>query len=114
MTDEEVEKSFALAAEFFPKYFPDFEYECYMCHSWLLDPTLKKLLKPESNILKFSNRFDVTETNDSTSGIAIIFGSGTTYETVPEKTPQTSLQKAAQEHIRNGGKLYDGYGFMKK
>lgn len=114
MSDKEVEESFNLAKEFFPKYFPDFEYKCYMCHSWLLDPTLRQLLPPDSNIVKFLNRFDVTETHESTSGLGIIFGGGTTYENVLEKTPQTSLQKAAYDYIKNGGKLLDGFGFIKK
>lgn len=114
MSDGEVEKSLNLAKEFFPKYFPDFDYKYYMCQSWLLDPTLRQLLPPESNIVKFLNRFDITETHESTSGLGIIFGSGTTYENVLKKSPQTSLQKAAYDHIKNGGKLLDGFGFMKK
>ena len=114
MTDEECEESFVRSKEFFKKYFPDFDYKCYFCHSWLLDPTLQKFLKPESNIIKFQNRFDITETHESASGLGIIFGGGTTYENVLEKTPQTSLQKAAYDYIKNGGKLLDGYGFIKK
>ena len=114
MSDKEVEESFNLAKDFFPKYFPDFEYKCYMCRSWLLDPTLRQLLPPESNIVKFLDRFDVTETRESTSGLGIIFGGGTTYENVLKKTPQTSLQKAAYDYIKNGGKLLDGFGFIKK
>jgi hypothetical protein len=60
------------------------------------------------------NRFDITETHESTSGLGIIFGGGTTYENVLQKTPKTSLQKAAYDYVKNGGKLLDGYGFIKK
>ena len=114
MTDEEVEESFRMAEEFLPKFFPDHDYKCYTCHSWLLDPALRKLLKPDSNIIRFMDRFDVVETNPSTSALGIIFGVGTTYENVLEKNPQTSLQKAAQEYIRNGGTLGEGFGFIKR
>lgn len=114
MSDEEVGASLKMAAEFFSKYFPDFDYKCYYCYSWLLDPTLKKLLKPESNIIKFQNRFDITEADESDEGLEIVFGSGTTYENVLTKNPETSLQKAAYEYIKNGGKLREGLGFMER
>lgn len=114
MSEGEVEESLKLASEFFPKYFPDFDYKCYVCHSWLLDPTLKTLLRPNSNIIKFQNRFEISDIEEATSGLGSIFGSGTNYENVLAKTPETSLQKAAYEHIKNGGKLYEAHGFMKK
>lgn len=114
MSNEDVESSLKKAAEFFPKYFPDFDYKCYVCHSWLLDPTLKLLLPPDSNIIKFLNRFEITDKTESASGLGSIFGSGTNYENVLAKTPETALQKAAYEHIKNGGKLYEAHGFMEK
>ena len=114
LLDEEAEESFKMSKVFFKKYFHDFDYKCYFCHSWLLDPTLRKLLKPDSNIVKFLDRFDVTETNESESGLRIIFGGDTTYENVLEKTPQTGLQKSAYEYIKNGGKLLEGFGFIEK
>lgn len=114
MTDAEVSRSFKLAEDFFKEYYPNFDYKCYTCNSWLLDPTLKQLLPPTSNIVKFQNRFDITETAESTSGLSIVFGAGTSYENVLSKTPETSLQRAIQDHIKNGRKLYSGFGFAEK
>lgn len=114
MSDQEVEASLKTAAEFFPKYFPDFDYKCYVCHSWLLDPTLRQLLRPDSNIIRFLNRFEISDQEESTSGLGSIFGGGTNYENVLSKTPETSLQKAAYEYIKNGGKLHEAHGFMEK
>ena len=114
MSDEECEESFNLSKEFFKKYFPEFDYKCYFCHSWLLDPTLRELLKPDSNIIKFQNRFDIIDPHESTAGIKLIFDANTDYENVLERTPKTSLQKAAYDYIKRGGKLHEGYGFIKK
>ncbi len=49
--------SFIQAKEFFDRYFPEFKYRYFTCHSWLLDETLKKYLPPESNILKFQSLY---------------------------------------------------------
>lgn len=114
MPDSEVSRSFALAKDFFAEHFPDFDYKCHSCSTWLLDPTLRQLLPPQSNIIKFLDRFDVIETVESQSGLAIIFGSGTTYGNVLSKTPVTSLQRAVYDHVKNGGKLFSGYGFAEK
>ena len=114
MTDSEVSRSFKLADAFFAEYFPDFDYKCYSCKSWLLDPTLRTLLPPESNIIRFLDRFDVIETEETTSGLTIIFGAGTNYENVLSKNATTSLQTAVQRHVQNGGKLLSGYGFAEK
>ena len=53
----ECDESFALAREFFDKHFPDFKYKAFTCSSWLLDDTLKKHLREDSNILAFAKRF---------------------------------------------------------
>ena len=58
LDEEECEKSYKKAVEVFKKYFPEYNIKGFLCESWLLAPELKKLLKPESNILKFKEKYN--------------------------------------------------------
>lgn len=112
MTEEACSEAYALSKEFFAKYYPEFNYKCYTCSSWLLDKTLKGFLKPDSNIVKFMDSFDIDDkVKESYDALTYLFVRGTTVDDVKNLTPKTSLQKAVVEHIKNGGKLYSGYGF---
>ena len=45
------------------KMFPDCHY--FVCDSWLLYPGLKELMKPDSNIIRFQERFHIFEVNEA-------------------------------------------------
>ena len=113
-TEETCKEAYRLAEEFFPKYFPEYKYEYYTCHSWLLDNTLKKFLKPTSNIVWFMDTFEITENHESYEALTYLFGRGTKLQDIDKLTPETSLQKAIVEHLKNGGKLYEAFGLQKK
>ena len=113
-SEEACKEAYKLCEEFFPKYFPEYQYEYYTCNSWLLDPTLRKFLKPESNIYKFAATFEVTEGRESIDALTYLFGRGTELKDLDTLTPETSLQKCVVEHLKNGGKLYSSFGLKKK
>ena len=52
-----MDESFARAKEIFRKCYPDYPFKGFHCRTWLLSPQLRTILKPESNILSFQNRF---------------------------------------------------------
>jgi len=104
-------KSYAMSEVFFAKYFPEYEYKCYACNSWLLDETLKSMLKPTSNILLWAKEFEVVKSKEKYDSLIYLFVRGTTLEDVPNLKPVTSLQKNVVEHIKKGGKMYVSYGF---
>ncbi|MBR5314423.1 MAG: DUF5596 domain-containing protein [Clostridia bacterium] len=109
-TPETCAEAYALAEEFFAKYFPEFTYKHYVCNSWLLDETLRKFLKPESNIIKFMDTFKIAATKEAYSALIYLFGRGVEVEHLSTVTPETSLQKAVVDHLQNGGKLYTTFG----
>lgn len=113
-TKETCKEAYRIAEEFFPKYFPEYSYDYYTCNSWLLDRTLKKFLKPTSNIVWFMDTFEVTESKESFDALTYLFGRGTELKDLDKLTPETSLQKAIIEHLKNGGKLYTSFGLKKK
>lgn len=111
---EECDRSFAMAKEFFPKYFPDFPWTVFTCHSWLLDDTLEALLPERSNILTFRHRFTPVEKEPSDAVLGYIFGWRTTRGQVRFLPAESALAKAVKAHIRKDGLFYEALGYIPK
>ncbi len=111
---EQCVESFALAKEFFEKYIPEHHWEKFICHSWLLDPSMLPLLGENSNIEKFQTLFTPTSTNESDAAIRYIFGWYENRESVAQLTPKSGFAKRVQDHILSGGKLYEVAGWRAK
>ena len=112
-TPEVWEASFAMAKEFFAKYFPDYSYNYYSCFSWFLSPDLDKLMNKDSNVLKFQKLFTVAYTEENDIMLYFTFGWGTTLEDIEKIEAKTSLQKRIKKYVAEGNKLTHGYGFIK-
>ncbi len=99
-----VQDSYRQAGEFFRGFSPVF-----LCESWLLCPELPRLLRADSNILKFQAGYRLygIEPN-SRQAEERIFGR---LCSDPSEYPETtSLQRAAKRHLEAGGKLESGRG----
>lgn len=108
-----VDASVQEAVLFFRKYYPLYGCAEYTCHSWLLAPALKKLLREDSRILAFQRRFDIGEVDEgSCSYLQWIFqtSEGVSLIDFPE---QTSLQRTAKNYLLAGGKIGEAYGRMR-
>ena len=110
----ECQKSFAMAREFFAKYYPDMEYRWFSCFSWLLDDTLQQFLPPESNILQFAGMFSVVEKKKADDIIRFMFGWNATREQADQWDCRSSFAKAIQQAIREGTVFYEVRGLMPK
>ncbi len=98
LSEEEVDKSFDLSKQFFKTYYPEYEYLAYTCNSWMLYSKNSLLLSPQSNILNFSNRFElICETQRKDMAIKYIFGRD--YENIEDYPQETSLQRNALKHL---------------
>lgn len=98
---EDCVESYARAAAFFPKYFPEKAPHAYVCFSWLLDPSLADQLDAANNIVRFQRQFQrlpLRETNDDQfKGLyPEAWSSPDTCE------PRTSLQRGLLRHLRAG------------
>lgn len=108
-----VDASIQEAVLFFRKYYPRYGHAEYTCHSWLLAPALKRLLREDSRILAFQRRFDIGEVDEgSCSYLQWIFQAS---EDVPliDLPEQTSLQRTAKNYLLAGGRIGDAYGIMR-
>jgi len=108
---EELSRSFKLAEEFFEKYFPYYHYDYYMCHSWLLDETLKKFLPEESNIIKFQNLFHPVLEPEDDAILRFMFKYHIEKrEELNECIATTHFAKNVKEYALSGGKFYNVLG----
>ncbi len=111
---EECDKSIAMAKDFFPKYFPEFHWKVFTCHSWLLDDTLEQLLPTHSNILKFQRRFTIVEKRRSDDILGFVFRWQTSRGQVKNRVADTSFAQAVKAHIRKNGDFYSVLGYIPK
>jgi len=102
----EVHASYLRAKPFFAKYFPEYNYKCFVCGSWLLDHHFKDFLKPTSNIMKFASEFDVICWHPSNDALRRLF------DLSPNKGPENSFQRNVRTFTENGGQLLEGYGIL--
>ena len=113
LTPEKCISSIEKAKEFFKKYFPDFDYKCFVCHSWLLDRTLKDLLPEQSNILKFAEMFDIISEEKSDDILTYVFKCNTTRYSLRNAAAETSFAKNIKEAVKEGREFFKAFGVMK-
>lgn len=85
----------------------------FVCESWLLYPPQYDFLKPESNIIKFMDHFDIVYVRELTNRQDMwrIFGMRESYD--PKELPRdTSLQRGYAEHLEKTGVNGWGYGVL--
>lgn len=103
--------SYAQAIEFFPRYYPQMKFTLFTCWSWLLDPSLPKILPPESNIVKFQSPFHLLPVVGSEGQCYdLAFGHGTL--DITAVIPTTSLQRAIVDFVRAGNRMRSAAGFI--
>lgn len=110
---EECEKSFETAKKFFKKFYPDYEYKYFTCHSWLLDTSLKEILSDSSNIIRFQNLFDVVHEKKSDSILKYTFKWNTTREDLKDISCTSGFAQKIKDRILAGKDFYISYGIFK-
>lgn len=112
MDHEACTASIAQAAEFFPTYLPNWQVSVAICNSWLLDPQMKAFLKPESNIIRFQDRFELVDQRWDASESVMQFVFGKHVDDVESITPHSSLERGVIDHLKSGGKFESRAGWF--
>jgi len=119
------EESVAAAAESFEQWYPEEPLAAFVCTSWLLDPQLAEYLRPESNIIRFQQRFDLLPylpPEDASEGdrelmrlgLQLPVPEGALTEEDLQRIPQdTSLRRAFTAHLRAGRHWHVRTGLLK-
>lgn len=104
LSPELVDESFRQAAAFFAEHFADYPTRLFHCGSWLLDPQLLEVLRPESNMSKFQQRWTLDGEIGPGDEDAIFFvfrrRGAIDRSTLPR---ETSLQRAILDKLDAGG-----------
>ena len=103
-------ESFAQAEKFFPEYF-NYKFKAFGCYTWLFDPNFKKLLPPESNILKFQQLFNIFKYSEADYGGLDYIFVNINKNNIKDAPTDTSFRKAIVEHILSGGIMQSGSGY---
>lgn len=83
----------------------------FLCDSWLLSPSLKKLLPSSSHILAFQRRFTLLKTNyQSSQAEERVFGQVLKDPRAYQAT--TTLARNLQEFLLSGGKVGESLGYF--
>ena len=114
---EDVDDSFARARDFFGRYFPEAPAHALQCNSWLLDPQLAQVVKPESNLASFQRRWRLVGEPREADASIIYFvfrrrarpGEELDLTGLPRRT---SLERAVLEHLDAGGHWYAYVGLI--
>ena len=109
LNEEAVDKSLILAQSFFSEFFPDYKPEGFITRTWLLHPSLRKLLPIDSNIISFASRFEILGlSNNHSQALVRIYGSDD-LEKIRRMKKITTLQKGAFSIYQDLGV---GIGFL--
>ncbi len=97
------------AKEFLGRFYPEYGKAKIMCESWLLSPSLRKLLPESSKIIRFQSAFSILETDpESKDYLEWVYKVHTSFldEHEPDELPEdTSLQKHMKKFLQDGGKV---------
>ncbi len=114
LNEDEVLDSFAESKAFFERYFPEYHYQFYSCHSWLFDDALVPLLKPDSNILKFRKLFIPIYADVMDSALYFVFGRGVTRENLLSCEVESEFGRRLKSYVLSGGVLKNVYAVRNK
>ena len=111
---EKCKESLKNAQTFFRKYFPEYEYEYYTCHSWLLDQSLLSLIDKTSNIALFQTLFHLRQSDNSDALLKYNFRWDATRENLSNLPAKSSLAKKIKRAIEEGKIFHETLGFIPK
>ncbi len=107
-------QSIQTAKEFYEKYFPEVNYKCFTCDSWLLDKSLINFIKQDSNIIKFQQLFTEVSTRENYSILRFCVAWDATNENITDYSPANPFTEKIISHIQNGGKFYKTFGYIER
>jgi len=111
-TPENMEAAYADCLRILEKSFPEYKPRAFYCRSWLMDPQLREMMRPTSNILAFQEKYlRFPNPSDGAAVLTFLFDDPTitNWEDLPESS---SLQRKVKAHYLNGKFIYEPCGFF--
>lgn len=114
LTPESCKASIEKARAFYAKYYPDYDYSGFTCHSWLLDEALDTVLPEESNIRKFRQMFDLKHEEDSDALLRYVFRWDTRAGNLQQAVPKTAFAKRVKDAFLDGVVFHQTLGILRE
>ena len=104
-------RSFEMALEFFPRHFPDYRFNAFMCGSWILDTAIAQFMPADSNLVRFQREVYLFPIGLSDSSLP-----GAIFDEVPEdlgRAPRdTTMRRGYLDAMLAGGLVSGGGGLF--
>lgn len=113
LSPKAVRASFDAAIAFFAKYYPEYEFSHFTCHSWLLDPALDALLPKESNIIRFRDTFTPISADENDAALRYVFRWNTNRRNLRGAVASSSLAERMKKYALGGGILHEALGAIR-
>lgn len=117
LTKEACEDSYTRARDIFKRCYPEIHFDGFHLFCWMLSPDLRDILKPNSNIIEFQNKYTVFPAKDNAvDAIMYVYGikeddvRSVNVEDLPESN---SLQRGIKKKLLEGKHIHQCYGFFK-
>ncbi len=116
LSSETVDEGIAETKKFLAQCYPDYDYKCFYCASWLCNPQLIFLLGEDKNISKFCKRFNpFTVKSDGMSVFYFVFlieDNENVLENLDALPENTSLERALKEYYKSGKAIHGMGGYF--
>ncbi len=114
LTRDSLLESLDRARGFFREKYPAYGSAKVCCESWLLSPTLKKLLPASSRILGFQELFEIETVGIAQNSEFITWVFKRPDIPLKDLPENTSLQREMKKFLLSGGQLEDAVGTLKQ
>lgn len=94
-----IDESFNKAVHFFKKYFYEYDYEMFVCRTWLLYGPTRDILGENSNIASFSKRFEIIAENQNTKQALDRIYETSDLDVIEKMDKGSSLAKVAYKNL---------------
>ncbi|NMN02007.1 hypothetical protein G1C94_0629 [Bifidobacterium sp. DSM 109963] len=111
LSAQDIDRSLELRDAFLGRHFAQWLALPTTCESWMLDPSLKRMLPENSKILAFQQRFTLVGVEPSEDWREFVFN--TNPLPVADLPERTSLQRNMKRHLLAGGSVGDGLGILR-
>ena len=107
-------QSLDAARNFFKTFYPEYSYEVFTCHSWLLGRDLSKIIGEDSNIVRFQNLFHITEQFEDDAILSYTLRWRMTRKELTEVEAKTAFAQKVKDLALAGTIFHGGCGYIER
>jgi hypothetical protein len=111
-TLEAVKEAFVQALDIFEKYYPEFAYKAFVCHSWMMEKRLKEIMGRETNITRFADAWQPLPLLSQGEGVYSFLFHVPAQTAVDDLPENSSMQRKLKQYLQEGNLFYEKCGLL--